>query len=308
MRHVRDVLSTLARLKADVTGGLPLSADEWTTRILNMIVDTFRDRASDVRVDWLRPGHSIDRLSAFAHAGEGDAEKHFEFGMGEGLAGFVWQTGESAASSRLRAHPRWVWRRGCENASYICVSVSPADRTAGVLAVGSDAGFEVSDDDVFVLELFRDLIAMCGLLAESGASATPDTGAPSWRRLLDEWLADQQSDGLEFFAHRDLAAVLQDEVAVENAVEGAFTTVRTGDHVSAVNLRLQISDYLRAHSKESSLSNSIADFRRDAAEYPQDFYSRAAELVAHPARQRRGTGSPITPAWLLEMVVPTLVP
>lgn len=136
-------------------------ADRWAQNIVGMLQDVFLPRQTDVYAAWLRPTRSKPKtLQVFLSNGLAKPASHHEFQLGEGLAGKVWESGSEAGVSRLRQHPWWVFRKGCENMSYVCAAVGPSRSSGGILAVGSDAGFMVTDSDVYIVRCFASLLAL----------------------------------------------------------------------------------------------------------------------------------------------------
>jgi hypothetical protein len=133
----------------------------WSGNLLGMLRDLYRPKQSDVYTAWLRP--TIDdpkKLSVFDSRNLKDDYRHYEYHLGEGLAGKVWSMGIPAAISELRQHPWWVFREGCDNVSYICVPVGKAAGSGGVLSVGSDLGFVVEDYDIEVVKIFASILSL----------------------------------------------------------------------------------------------------------------------------------------------------
>lgn len=162
-RFVNDALSTYQRGIAGVRFSL---RDEdairiWQENVLGMLYDLFADRARDLYLAWLRPRPGGKRR-LFVHWAKNLPEgyEHYEYHFDEGLAGKVWSHHEAAAISELREHKWWVYREGCENVGYICAPVGQADGTGGVIAIGSDSGFDVTDDDLEAVRLFGELLAL----------------------------------------------------------------------------------------------------------------------------------------------------
>jgi len=133
----------------------------WTKNLLEMLLVLFEDRdVQDIYAGWLRPENDPDELRLAASRNLPPGYEHHPFRRGEGLVGRVWDTGQAAATSELRRHPWWELRHGCENQAYLCVPVGARGGRGGVLAVGSDSGFEVRDGDLQTLELFAGLLAL----------------------------------------------------------------------------------------------------------------------------------------------------
>lgn len=160
-KYVTDLLTTISNDRAGVRFDL---VDEsvfnyWIDNLLAMLRDIFAIKQKDVYVAWLRPAEANSkRLQVFMEKYLPKIYSHYEFHFGEGLAGKVWSTGMAAATSRLRQHTWWVYREGCYNTSYICVPVGSAGSKAGILSVGSDLGFDVTEEDVEIVKLFASLL------------------------------------------------------------------------------------------------------------------------------------------------------
>ncbi len=134
---------------------------KWTSNLLTTLLVLFEDRdADDIYAAWLRPDEDPLQLQVAASRNLPADHHHHPFRLGEGLAGHVWQVGQPAATSELRRHPWWEPREGCENQAYLCVPVGAPGGRGGVLAVGSDDGFDVRDSDLLTLELFAGLLAL----------------------------------------------------------------------------------------------------------------------------------------------------
>ena len=131
--------------------------EQWSGNALGMLVELFGDRASDVYAAWLRPLKESGVLS-ISHSRNVGAAHVYEYRAGEGLAGRVWSAGISAEHSADRPHPWWVFREGCESSTYICAPVGEPRGVGGVLAVGSDAGFVLTDHDRNVVALFATIL------------------------------------------------------------------------------------------------------------------------------------------------------
>jgi GAF domain-containing protein len=134
---------------------------KWTSNLLTTLLVLFEDReAPDIYAAWLRPEEDPRQLQVAASRNLPADYLHHPFHLGEGLAGHVWETSRPAATSELRRHPWWEPREGCENQAYLCVAVGAPGGSGGVLAVGSDEGFDVRDSDLLTLELFAGLLAL----------------------------------------------------------------------------------------------------------------------------------------------------
>ncbi len=71
------------------------------------------------------------------------------------------------------SHTRWTSLGGaghCENNAFLCAPVGPFDETGGVLGVGSDKGFEITEDEVAILQMFASLLGFVVQLLPVAAS------------------------------------------------------------------------------------------------------------------------------------------
>lgn len=165
---VADVLGMLARGDAGVerrTTGRK-AHQLWSKTVLKNALHVLRSTGaplpSDAYVAWLRPkGVGAKRKLALEVADNlpDSYDRHFAFGRGEGVAGTVWSDGRPAGHTRTTPHPAWVVRPGCDNTSYVCVSIGQAGGSGGVLALGSDTGFAVDPVHESVLKVFASLLA-----------------------------------------------------------------------------------------------------------------------------------------------------
>ncbi len=132
-----------------------------TNNLLAALLTAFEDRdAEDIYAAWLRPEEDPRELAVAASARLPRDYPHHPFRLGEGLAGRVWETGQPAATSELRRHEWWELREGCENQAYLCAAVGAPGGSGGVLAVGSDSGFDVREGDLSTLGLFAGLLEL----------------------------------------------------------------------------------------------------------------------------------------------------
>ncbi len=172
-KHVADLLSMLG----GGTAGLsmvpsdPAKVKRWADNVLYMVRDVFLKKRDDVYVTWLRPDTSKPpELVSYAAEGAANLDRHHTFTAGEGLAGNAWSQGKAAGHSPNHPHEWWVMRRGCENNAFLCAPVGPFDETGGVLGVGSDKGFEITEDEVAILQMFASLLGFVVQLLPVAAS------------------------------------------------------------------------------------------------------------------------------------------
>ncbi len=147
--------------KAKIAAG---QRDAWAKAVLAEALDPFLARADDAYAAWLQPGErKVLQITQAVNLQEGEWEKH-EWKEGEGLLGKVWETGKPLSVDGRRPHKWFVSRPGCENESYLCVPIKgPGDRE-GVLAVGSDEGFDVRAGDLALLGVYSALLAFAAPL------------------------------------------------------------------------------------------------------------------------------------------------
>jgi putative methionine-R-sulfoxide reductase with GAF domain len=163
IKYIEDLINSISNKRSglQVTVVDEKSHKEWLSNLFGMLRDVYHRRQNDVYVAWLKPSkESPDTLKVYMQYGMPVAYSHYEFQLNEGLAGKVWATGTPAATSELKKHPWWVFRDGCSNVSYICVSVGKKAGLGGVLSVGSDKGFEVFDQDINTVRIFADLLTL----------------------------------------------------------------------------------------------------------------------------------------------------
>jgi CAP12/Pycsar effector protein, TIR domain/GAF domain len=162
-RYVIDLIDSVGQGRAglEVMVQEPANVSVWRGNLLGMLRDIYARRRADTYAAWLRPPDDRPKTLRVTEARNfKDERREYEFALGEGLAGKVWATGSPAGHSVLRQHPWWVFREGCGTTSYICVPVGEVAGRGGVLAVGSDSGFDVSDRDVQVVQMFAAALAL----------------------------------------------------------------------------------------------------------------------------------------------------
>lgn len=130
----------------------------WATKVLRALHDTFLVRSEDAYVAWLRPDGNTLKIVQALNLLEEDWPKH-AWKQNEGMAGKVWATAQPLAVDKRHPHPWFIPREGCENETYLCVPLAGPSAPEGLLAVGSDKGFEVQSVDLACLALYAQLIA-----------------------------------------------------------------------------------------------------------------------------------------------------
>ena len=91
--------------------------------------------------------------------------KRFEIELGQGIAGYVAQTGESLLIPDVRKDPRWYKEIsesiGFSTRSIACVPLKVMDEIIGVVEIIDKAdGGSISNDDLKILSVFADLAAL----------------------------------------------------------------------------------------------------------------------------------------------------
>jgi hypothetical protein len=163
LSYVSDLISTFVLGSAGVAPRIEDSeaVERWIGNLLGMLQDTYAARQSDSYAVWLRPTNDkLPRLTATIYRNLSDAQRHYTFAANEGLAGKSWAMSTPAAHSHNRPHPWWVFREGCENTSYICAPVGPNSGSGGLVAVGSDKGFEIFESDLSIVSIFAALLSL----------------------------------------------------------------------------------------------------------------------------------------------------
>lgn len=176
-RAVRDLLSAVRSGSAGIAICVcdKPRASEWIDRVLKALHDTLKRTDSlpeDVYVIWLKATSDGQRISAekACNAPQGYLDGHVKFEKGDGLAGRVWESGEAAVHSTRRPNAHWQSRPGCDNASYVCVPIGQKGGLGGVLALGSDIGFEVTNAQIEILKVFASLLALADEADSQGSN------------------------------------------------------------------------------------------------------------------------------------------
>lgn len=162
VRDATDVLHQVVLNRAGIARKVVDDEDfaRWRRTILNMLRKHFHSRQDDVYAIWLRPNDK-QRLRVYAEDNLSGPQSHYNFGLGEGLAGSVWQTGTPAIHTEKVPHPTWLTRPDCDNATYLCAPVGVPGGKGGVLSLGSDRGFLADQEhDLPTVELFANLLAI----------------------------------------------------------------------------------------------------------------------------------------------------
>lgn len=162
-RHLCDIFEGVAQGRA----GLALSIENedelgvWRHNVLGMLHQLFVSRQPDISVTWLRPfGGASPRLRLFDHINLSKEAHHYEFRFDEGFAGKCWSHGRAQYTSSAHQHEWWTYRQGCENTTYACAPIGTSSSNGGVLAIGSDTGFEITDVDLEILCMFGACLAI----------------------------------------------------------------------------------------------------------------------------------------------------
>jgi hypothetical protein len=162
-----ELLMSVSRQLAELRGTVNIrmnaaSRRGWERAVLAAVLEPFLARSDDAYSAWLRPaspdGDTLEPVASTNLAQSDPGAHHWK--SGEGLAGKVWETGQQASVDALHPH-RWFTKRpGCDNETYICVPIGKPGGPEGVLAVGSDEGFDVRAGDFGLLHAYGKLLAL----------------------------------------------------------------------------------------------------------------------------------------------------
>ncbi|KOR29462.1 hypothetical protein TI05_15155, partial [Achromatium sp. WMS3] len=161
-KFIRDNLSGIIEKRAgihlQIEPGKEL--ETWQKNLIGMLHALFVKQAEDVSVTWLRPTQNGVRRLILYRDKNFLKQPHYEFGENEGFAGKVWAQGKAQLSSPTFQHKWWEYREGCENSTYICAPVGDFKSSGGILAVGSDAGFNTTEFDLEIVSIFASILAL----------------------------------------------------------------------------------------------------------------------------------------------------
>lgn len=169
--EIDDLLAGVTRHVLDFPARGRGEPEAWTQSVLNTVQERFVGRAEDAYATWLRPDRS-DRLRVVRDRNLPPGYSDVGWNRGEGLAGRTWVQGTATVVSAMGGHPDFVPRPGCENQSYGCACVGSAGGPGGVLAVGSDSGFDDVPGDVGFLTTYAAVLALQITPTGSGDSLT----------------------------------------------------------------------------------------------------------------------------------------
>jgi GAF domain-containing protein len=160
-----DLLVSVSRQLGDLRSSARITMtatrrEEWENAVLAAVLEPFLARSDDAYSEWLRPDPNGDVLRVVRAINLDAAHGNHEWGRGEGLVGKVWETGQPKAVDRLKTHPWFKTRPGCENETYLCAPIGKPGGPEGVLAIGSDAGFDVRAGDLGLLHVYGELLAL----------------------------------------------------------------------------------------------------------------------------------------------------
>jgi predicted nucleotide-binding protein len=167
-RHVIDLLGMLGRGQAglEVTITDESRLHTWSLHLMKMALQELRNRMTncpeDAYIVWLKPTKEEPELLKL-FGGENlppNYSNHHNYAAGEGLAGYVWSTGHAEVHSSSQENAKWVIRAGCENVSYVCVPVGKPGGSGGVLAFGSNSGFQVHPLQTEVMTVYASFFAL----------------------------------------------------------------------------------------------------------------------------------------------------
>ena len=156
-----SVSRQLADLRASARVTMSSTARKaWVQAVMAAVLEPFLVRSDDAYSEWLRPDSGEEVLKVVASTNLETGHDDHRWKRGEGLVGKAWDTGRPVAIDKLREHPWFKTRPGCENETYICVPIGKPAGPEGVLAVGSDAGFDVQAGDLGLLHAYGELLAV----------------------------------------------------------------------------------------------------------------------------------------------------
>lgn len=155
-----SVSDQLAQLRTTVRVTMKSAQrDAWEKAVLAAVLEPFLARSEDAYSTWLRPEAGGDILRVVRAVNLDDPHTDHEWKRGEGLAGKVWETGRAKAIDQLKGDPWFTPRPGCENETYLCAPIGGASGPEGLVAIGSDAGFDVRAGDLALLYAYGQLLA-----------------------------------------------------------------------------------------------------------------------------------------------------
>lgn len=132
----------------------------WTKRVLAASLEPFLARAEDAYAAWLLPdAANVLKIAEAVNLQAGEWPQH-EWKQGEGMAGKVWENARALAVDKRRPHPWFVPRPGCANETYLCTPLGGPSAPEGLLAIGSDEGFDVRSGDLALLAVYAGLLAL----------------------------------------------------------------------------------------------------------------------------------------------------
>lgn len=161
-KYACDIIESVSSQRAGLS--IQINSDHelglWQQNALGMLYKLFKGRADDLSVSWLRPKGNGKR-TLYAYKATGTAyNNHHEFAEGEGFVGNIWLQNQAEMVSNGEEHEWWQYREGCENSTYICAPVGPFTGSGGVLAIGSNEGFEVFESDLEVVKMFASMLTL----------------------------------------------------------------------------------------------------------------------------------------------------
>jgi len=156
-----SVSAQLAQLRTSAKVSMTLAQREtWEKTVLAVVLEPFLARSEDAYSEWLRPDSGTDVLRVVRAINLEAGHEAHQWKRGEGLVGKVWDTGRSKAVDKLKHDPWFRPRPGCDNETYLCSPIGKPCGPEGVLAVGSDAGFDVRPGDLGLLHAYGELLAL----------------------------------------------------------------------------------------------------------------------------------------------------
>jgi hypothetical protein len=149
-QYVSDVLRRRGQIQAEEE--FKRFTKDFTTSLHNL----FRYKSIANSAAWLKPESGKLYLYATNQNSEYTPEKHFSFGLGEGVAGRAWRDGAPGWYSEDHPpNPDFVPRESCHDRAYICSPIPPdlPNSPRGLISIGFRDSVPIEPVDVDTLKL-----------------------------------------------------------------------------------------------------------------------------------------------------------
>jgi len=146
-QHVQEYASDILGRIDDVTSDKEL--DNLKQDFLNDLYNIYCHRSKDVQITWLVPNGNKLKLN-LVNDNSKDLLKnneYYNFKKNEGVVGKSYSGGELEFFDNNNLDSNYRTRSKCMNKTYLCIPIDGANSDFGVIGVGSDSGFIVSDID-----------------------------------------------------------------------------------------------------------------------------------------------------------------